>query len=123
MIQGRLELLDTLAFVPIAPAPVTRRVPARQFRFSEAQTQAVIDAYRAGATMASLAEQYGVKRQTVSELLKREGVATRARRAMSQAEIDKAVQLYTGGLSLQKIGDQLGWDHTTVYRHLRSVAS
>jgi transposase-like protein len=38
---------------------------------------------------------------------------------MSQAEVDLAVQLYEGGLSLQKIGDRLGWDHNTIYRRLK----
>ena len=38
---------------------------------------------------------------------------------MSHAEIDQAVQLYDSGLSLQRIGDQLGWDHNTIYRQLK----
>lgn len=69
--------------------------------------------------MADLAKQYGVKRETISKLLRREGVALRVHRTMSQTDIDQAVQLYTQGLSLQKIGDQLGWDHNTIYRHLK----
>jgi IS30 family transposase len=38
---------------------------------------------------------------------------------MSQGEVDIAVELYANGLSLQKIGDQLGWDHNTIYRQLK----
>lgn len=38
---------------------------------------------------------------------------------MSQTEVGRAVQLYESGLSLQKIGDQLGWDHNTIYRQLK----
>jgi transposase-like protein len=34
-------------------------------------------------------------------------------------ELDQAVQLYNRGLSLQRIGEQLGWDHNTIYRHLK----
>jgi IS30 family transposase len=82
----------------------------------------VIDAYKAGTTMTALAKRYDVKRETISKLLRREGVTIRVRRAMSRAEIDQAVQLYKGGLSLQKIGDQLGWDHNTIYRHLKKRA-
>jgi transposase-like protein len=79
----------------------------------------VIEAYEAGATMAALAKKYDVKRETISKLLRGEGATLRVRRSMSQAEIDHAVQLYVSGLSLQRIGEQLGWDHNTVYRHLK----
>jgi len=79
----------------------------------------VIQAYEAGATMAALAKRYGLHRHTIADLLRREGVTIRTRLAMSQAEIEEAVRLYTAGLSLQKIGVHLGWDHNTVYRHLK----
>jgi hypothetical protein len=114
------ELLDRLGSVPVAPAGVEPwRAPARHFRFSSAQTIAVIEAYEGGASMAELARMYGVRRVSISALLRREGVSIRVRRVMSQGEVDRAVQLYVGGLSLQKIGDQLGWDHKTIYGQLR----
>ncbi len=114
------ELLDRVSSVPVAPAAVERRrAPARHFRFSEAQRVAVVEAYVDGASMGELAREYGVRRVSISGLLRREGVAIRVRRVMSQAEVDSAVQLYAGGLSLQKIGDQLGWDHKTVYGQLK----
>lgn len=69
--------------------------------------------------MADLATQYGVHRQTISALLRREGVTIRQRRVMSEAEIDRAVQLYEQGLSLQTIGERLGWDHKTIHRQLK----
>ena len=113
------QLVELMSSVPIAPPVVPRPPRARPFRFSKTQTQAVIEAYEAGATMAALAKRYGVKRQTISELLKRRGVTIRLRRSMSQAEIGQAEQLYERGLSLQRIGDELGWDHKTVYHQLK----
>jgi len=114
--------VDRLDFLESGPkvAQVVR-VPhsTRQFRFSDEQRQAVIAAYEAGATMASLAKHHGVNRATISRLLRKSGVATRKSRRIRQVEIDRAIQLYEGGLSLQKIGDQLGWDHKTIYRHLK----
>jgi hypothetical protein len=38
---------------------------------------------------------------------------------MSRAEIDEAVRLYKRGLSLERVGVRLGWDHNTIYRHLK----
>jgi hypothetical protein len=114
------ELLDRVASVPVAPeVQEPRRAPARHFHFSSAQRVAVVEAYEGGASMAGLAREYGVRRVSISALLRREGVSIRVRRVMSQGEVDRAVQLYVGGLSLQKIGDQLGWDHKTIYGQLK----
>jgi transposase-like protein len=38
---------------------------------------------------------------------------------MSQQQIDESVRLYESGLSLEQIGSRLGWDHNTIYRHLK----
>lgn len=69
--------------------------------------------------MASLAAEYHVKRESISKLLRREGVEIRLRKQMSQEQIDDAVRLYGTGLSLEQIGSRLGWDHNTIYRHLK----
>jgi transposase-like protein len=79
----------------------------------------VVAGYQSGQTMTSLAAEYGVKRESISKLLRREGVEIRLRRQMSQEQIDEAVRLYRSGLSLQQIGTRLGWDHNTIYRHLK----
>lgn len=69
--------------------------------------------------MASLAKQFKVKRESISKLLRRAGVEIRQRRQMGQAEIDESVRLYQSGLSLEQTGSRLGWDHNTIYRHLK----
>jgi hypothetical protein len=69
--------------------------------------------------MASLAAEYRVKRESISKLLRRAGVEIRQRRQISQEQISESVRLYESGLSLEQIGSQLGWDHNTIYRHLR----
>jgi hypothetical protein len=40
-------------------------------------------------------------------------------RSMSAAQIDEAVQDYAAGQSLEKIGNRLGFDSTTVLKELR----
>lgn len=79
----------------------------------------MVSAYESGQTMASLAAEYHVKRESISKLLRREGVEIRLRKQMSQEQIDDAVRLYGTGLSLEQIGSRLGWDHNTIYRHLK----
>lgn len=103
----------------LAPPQPRELQPARHFRFTQDQRAAVVDAYVAGASMADLAREYGVTRVSISQLLRKAGATIRQRRVISAAEVDRAVQLYEGGLSLQKIGDELGWDHKTIYRHLK----
>ncbi|GAA3801122.1 hypothetical protein GCM10022242_00050 [Nocardioides panacisoli] len=79
----------------------------------------MLEAYRAGTTMAVLAERYGVRRQTIGELLHREGVPKRRSKRMKPAEIDQAVELYESGLSLKKVGERLQRDHNMIWRQLK----
>jgi transposase-like protein len=69
--------------------------------------------------MACMAAEYQVKGELISKLLRRSGVEIRQRRQMSQQQIDESVRLYESGLSLEQIGSRLGWDHNTIYRHLK----
>jgi lambda repressor-like predicted transcriptional regulator len=79
----------------------------------------VLLAYESGDEMASLAREYGANRTSISALLRKAGVEIREAPRISQIEIDQAVQLYEDGLSLERIGERLGWDHNTIYRHLK----
>ncbi|WP_295701802.1 transposase [Lapillicoccus sp.] len=90
----------------------------RQFRFTDSQRLDVARSYEAGATMAALAKQHGVKRETISKLLSRSGVLARQPRSFCQPDLQRAVQLYQDGRSTFKIAEQLGWNQATVYRHL-----
>ena len=69
--------------------------------------------------MGILARQYGVRREAISTLLPRSGVAIRTQRAMTQEEIDEAERHYTSGLPLQKIATRLGWEDITIYNQLK----
>lgn len=65
-----------------------------------------------------IAKEFKINRVTVSKHLERAGVTKRPR-SMSEAQIDEAVQDYVAGQSLDKIGNRLGFDPTTVLRELR----
>jgi hypothetical protein len=79
----------------------------------------LVAAYEAGTPSTQLTKAYNLGKGSVLRLLREASVTIRQPRVMSQAEIDEAVQLYETGQSLQRIGDQLGWNHKTIYRHLK----
>ncbi len=65
-----------------------------------------------------IAKEFKIHRVTVSKHLERAGVTKRPR-SMSADQIDEAVQDYAAGQSLEKIGNRLGFDSTTVLKELR----
>lgn len=97
----------------------THPVRQRVRRFSAKQVSAITEAYEAGATMASLAKQHDVKRQSIAALLRRHVIAIRARKVISPEEIDHAVHLYGAGQSSAVIGNRLGFDAATIWRALK----
>jgi transposase-like protein len=114
-----VALVNRLSALPLAPHAPRPDGPARAFRFSAEQIAAIVQAYEAGATMASLAGQHDVKRQSIAALLKREGTSIRPRKIFSPAQIDEAVTLYGTGHSAATIADRFGFDTATIWRALR----
>lgn len=105
---------------PGSPAPKRsrRRSPGTARQLDADQTQALIDAYRAGATVYQLGPRFGIDRRTVGKILTRNGVQTK-HPGLSPADIDQASQLYEDGWSLARIGERLNVTGTTVHRRLR----
>lgn len=64
-------------------------------------------------TVYQLSERFGCHRNTVSRLLKFRGITLRLA-SMTEDEIAMAETLYTSGLSLAKVGEQLGFNDSTV---------
>jgi len=95
-----------------------RSKPGRMKRLSEEQVQQLIEGYEAGVTVYQLGAQFGIARQTVSKILKRQGVTMRMR-GLTPEQIDEAVRLYEDGWSLARIGDHYRVDSTTVWHRLR----
>ncbi len=89
-----------------------------QRRLGGAEQEELVARYQAGDLMTELAERYGIHRRTVSAILKRHGVPTRAT-GLSPEQIQHAVLLYAQGQSLAKIGRALGVDAGTVHGRLR----
>jgi len=104
----------------LTPVGVTVAPPrSTSPRISGAKTQQIAKGYEAELTVYELAEKYGVHRATVSEVLKRNEIAMR-RQPPTEAQVDKMVRLYQEGPSLQRVGDRLGFNASTVLNKLRA---
>ena len=74
--------------------------------------------YEAGATVYELAAEFSCHRTTVAERLKNAGMVMRGQ-SPTPEEVDSIACLYNNGLSLQEIGEQLGFCANTVRNCLR----
>ncbi len=110
-----------LEMVPSTPqGSISRTIKQKQRRLRGAEIDKLVAGYLVGATVYELAEQFGVHRSTVSELLERRGV-TRRFGPLSPAQVAMATSLYGEGLSLATVGQQLGCHATTVRDALAKV--
>lgn len=97
----------------------TKRKPGVNRKLTPKQTEDLITDYEAGATMVELAMSYGITRQTVGIILRRESVLLR-KSGMSDAQAALAIELRGRGMSWAEVGEQLGIHGTTAWRRLRS---
>lgn len=108
---------DSYADLGDSPDSLTRmRVPRRS---SSAEIDELVAGRLRGEEIASLAERFGVHRNTAMDHLARRGVPGRRwpGRTLSDADLVAAGQLYEGGVRLELVGEQFGVDR----RYLRRV--
>ncbi|MEV5532615.1 hypothetical protein [Streptomyces prunicolor] len=120
-LQALRSLLGTLPG-PDAPPIKRKPKPIRRVakRLKEAQVTELVEAYGAGASTYQLADHFGIKRQTVSNILKRNGITPRWRR-LTEADVDRAEHLYIHQrMSTARIADRLKVDPETVRLRLRN---
>lgn len=67
--------------------------------------------------MNDVARQFGLHRTTVRAILDRAGIAVRPRE-MSHTQVRLATKLYADDLSLQAVGERLGFNAQTIRTHL-----
>ncbi len=96
---------------------VVRRIEHLQTFLTASGIDRLVGDYLTGATVAQLAEQYGVHRATVSAHLTRRGV-TRRQPALGIEEAAEAVKLYRGGVSMRSIAQSMGVGRKAVRRAL-----
>lgn len=94
-----------------------RAKTARQLR--PAEVDAIVTRYQELGSVADVAREFGITRQTVGMHLAARGIKTIRR--MSEADIATAAELYRDGRSAARIGRQLGFNAQTVLTALRRV--
>ena len=99
------------------PVPSLRQ---KQTRLTELQRSEVVRRYAAGESANDLAVEFGVDRRTLTSHLRRAGVDVRDR-VIDQMDVAEAEQLYVSGLSLARVGEQLGMSAGTVLTAFRSA--
>lgn len=117
LIEARLERQTPEDHTP-SDYQLLGPIGQRQRRLSEAQVIEMAARYQEGATVYDLAAEFGCNRTTVASRLKKAGIAMRGQPPTPEA-IDSMVRLYTGGLSFQEVGEQLGFCSNTIRTRLR----
>lgn len=87
-------------------------------RLSEAERKALAGAYREGATLKGLAEQFEISRTTVLKVLDEQGESRRYRK-FGPDDLQEARRLYESGWSFARVGAEMGVDPKTVHTAFR----
>jgi hypothetical protein len=114
-IQAVLEML------PAGPKQAkvrTHRQVQRRLRSDEVEE--LLNRYGAGAKVGELATIFGIHRDTVSEILDRQGVVRR-QRGIPPELVGEVIASYRSGSSLATIGDAISVDPGTVALTLRKA--
>lgn len=80
----------------------------------------IVAEYVAGASASELAAKYDISKPTVLKLLNEHGV-TRRRRLFCADKQAMAAELYASGLSLEAVGEELGFSAKTILTALRQA--
>ena len=104
-------------FTQASDAATIRKPRQKHVRLSVQRQAELVAKYQAGALQRELAEEYGINRRTVSEIVSRLGALSRGK--LTCFQIDDAVTAYLDGQSLSTIAKRLGVsDHTVRSRLL-----
>jgi hypothetical protein len=104
---------------PQIPAP--RLEARRAVRLSAIQVGRLAERYQSGATVYDLAAEFGIRRDTVAQRLKKAGVTLQPQSPTS-TDVDEMARLYATGLPLAAVGRRLGFDAETIRQHLLAYA-
>jgi transposase-like protein len=115
----QVKRLRSLLELPRTAGSRAPRRPAKQAhkRLDAEEVARLVAAHQAGAGVKELARRFGVHRQTVSDILRREG----AHRApgVHRDDLPEMVRLYEEGWSLAQLAEKFGVAPATVSRALR----
>jgi DNA-directed RNA polymerase specialized sigma24 family protein len=100
-------------------APAGPSVKQVQQRLTAEQQAELLERYLAGERAYQLAAAFQVHRSTVAKLLTDAGV--RRHRSLSADDITRCVEFYAQGWSCERIGQDLGRNHGTIWLALKTA--
>ena len=104
------------AIITVLDVPRGQKIPYSPKRhLGPGEIEQIVAGYLAGTTARELGERFEVDGNTVSGILKSNGV-TMSLHPMQPAEIEHAIRLYESGLSLTKVAEQIPYDSSTIWR-------
>jgi lambda repressor-like predicted transcriptional regulator len=120
-LPDHVERLRTLLDLPQAGRPTRSVRPPKQAqkRLDTEGVTELVAAYKAGGGVKDLAARFGIHRDTVHNVLDREGVLRR--RGLQPEGLSVAVCLYEDGWSLARLAVEFDVSPSTVNRALREA--
>lgn len=87
--------------------------------FTDEDIDTIISMYNAGASTHNIAKQYGCSKNTISSLLKRNGINVTNRKAQSKLLADQVIKMYKNMDTIEKIAERFRVSAFSVRRCLR----
>lgn len=94
---------------------IVKEITQQQKTLSQAEVQAVIQKYEAGASTYELADEFGCHRSTISAVLKRNGIVVTKRKV----DIAVAIQMYESGKTTTEIAKFFDTNGSVISKTLR----
>ena len=116
------ELLDAV-HNSVPTEPFEARTPTKKQvhrRLRDDQVDDLVAGYKRGNTVYQLADEFRINRETVSLILRRQGVAIR-HRSLGPEQVVQASELYANGLSLARVAETMGVTRGAVSKALKAA--
>lgn len=91
----------------------------RYSRIQNDEAQRIVDLYEDGHTLTDIAAAVGRPRESVTQYLERAGEHVRLPHKVDERTIDKALDWYQRGYSMEAIVAHFGISDYTIYYHIR----
>ena len=96
-----------------------RQIRQTQKYLSDQERVEIADAYRSGKTTYELAEQYGCHRQTIADVLKKQGIVPNKAKSQKKLNVEMVIKMYSEFHSAEEIGNLYGVGRAVIIKCLR----
>ena len=96
-----------------------KQIRQTQKYLSDQERAEIADAYRSGKTTYELAEQYGCHRQTIADVLKKQGIVPNKAKSQKKLNVETVIRMYSEFHSAEEIGNLYGVGRAVIIKCLR----